>query len=122
MHRRLNKALSENDNRYREFLDNLSDIAYKTDVFGNVTYANKIAEIIIGVPLRDIIGKPFLPYLAEESRPAKPGEHYLQRLHPQRRPAPLPGRRRYPPDALRQHDCREQWRKLRRYLQPDEDV
>jgi PAS domain-containing protein len=30
--------------RYKDFLANLSDIAYETDASGNVTYANKAAR------------------------------------------------------------------------------
>ena len=49
------------ENKFRNFLDNLGDIAYETDLSGNVTYANKISETMVGVPLKEIIGKPFLP-------------------------------------------------------------
>jgi len=62
------KSQQETDEKFRNFLDNLGDIAYETDASGNVTYANKIAEKVTGVPLRDIIGKPFLPLFTKESR------------------------------------------------------
>ena len=64
--RRAEEALLESEERFRNFLDNLGDIAYETDSSGNVTYVNKIGEIITGVPLKDMIGKPFLPLIAEE--------------------------------------------------------
>jgi PAS domain S-box-containing protein len=66
--RRAEEALRESEERFRNFLDNLGDIAYETDSSGNVTYANKMSETITGVPLRDIIGKPFLPLFTKESQ------------------------------------------------------
>jgi len=62
------QELKESEGRFKNFLDNLCDIAYETDSYGNVTYANKTGEIITGTPLKDIIGKPFLPLYAEESQ------------------------------------------------------
>jgi len=60
-------ALRRSEEKFRNFLDNLGDVAYETDPKGNVTYASKMGENITGVPLKDIIGKPFLPLLAKES-------------------------------------------------------
>ena len=62
------EALRESEKRFRNFLDNLGDAAYETDSSGNVTYANKKVEIIASVPLKDIIGKPFLPLFTAESQ------------------------------------------------------
>ena len=62
------EALRNREKRFRNFLDNLGDAAYETDSSGNVTYGNKTAEIITGVPLKDIIGKPFLPLFTAESQ------------------------------------------------------
>ena len=62
------KELRESEKRFKNFLGNLGDIAYEIDSSGNTTYANKMAEIITGVPLKDIIGKPFFPLFTEESQ------------------------------------------------------
>ena len=62
------EALQEGEERFRNFLENLGDIAYETDSSGNVTYGNKMSEIITGVPLKDIVGKPFLPHFEKESQ------------------------------------------------------
>ena len=56
------------DAKFRNFLDNLGDVAYEADTSGNVTYANKEAEKITGILLKDIIGKPFLPLFTKESQ------------------------------------------------------
>lgn len=65
---RAEEVLRESEEKFRNFLDNLGDAAYETDSSGNVTYANKMSEIITGVPLKDIIGKPFLPLFTKESQ------------------------------------------------------
>jgi PAS domain S-box-containing protein len=62
------EALRESEEKFRNFLVNLGDAAYETDSSGNVTYANKAAEIITGMPLNAIIGKPFLPLFTKESQ------------------------------------------------------
>jgi len=62
------EALRESEEKFRNFLENLGDAAYQTDSSGKVTYANKASEIITGMPLKDIIGKPFLPLFTKESQ------------------------------------------------------
>ena len=66
--RRAEDALRKSEARFRNFLDNLGDIAYQTDADGNVTYANKMGEKLSGVSLENALGKPFLPYVSKESR------------------------------------------------------
>jgi PAS domain S-box-containing protein len=60
--------LQESEKRFRGFLDNLCDVAYEADSSGNVTYANKMAETITSVPLKEIIGKPFLLLFTKKSQ------------------------------------------------------
>ena len=60
------KYSRESEKRYRDFLENLNDIAYETDKLGNVTYCNKIAEEFVGVTKEKIIGHNFLPFFSEE--------------------------------------------------------
>jgi PAS domain S-box-containing protein len=62
------EALRKSEQKFRNFLGNLGDIAYETDSSGNVTYANKASEIITGMPLKDIIGRPFLPLFTRKSQ------------------------------------------------------
>ncbi|MBW1692926.1 MAG: PAS domain S-box protein [Deltaproteobacteria bacterium] len=66
--KRVEALLLQSEKRYRSFLENLGDAAYETDPSGNITYANKVAEIITSLPLKDIIGKPFLPLFTAESQ------------------------------------------------------
>jgi PAS domain S-box-containing protein len=60
--------LKESEERFREFLDNLGDIAYEADRKGNITYANKMAEQVTGLSVDEIVGKPFLSLFTEESQ------------------------------------------------------
>lgn len=64
----MEKALRESEKRFKNFLDNLGDAAYETDANGNVTYTNKAAETLTGLPLKKIIGKPFLPLFTKKSQ------------------------------------------------------
>ena len=62
------KALRESDKRFKEFLENLGDVAYEIDIYGNITYTNKAAEKLTGLPLKKIVGKSFLPLFTEKSQ------------------------------------------------------
>ena len=62
------KALIKSEEKYRNFLEKLGDIAYETDLNGNITYCNRITEEATGKPLKDIINNPFLPLFAEKDQ------------------------------------------------------
>jgi PAS domain S-box-containing protein len=62
------RALRESEKRFKSFLDDLSDIVYETDDLGNLTYANRAAEITAGIPRQDAIGGPFFPLFTRESQ------------------------------------------------------
>ena len=65
---KMEKALRESDKKFKDFLNNLGDAAYEADAFGNITYTNKAAEALTGLPLNKIIGTPFLPLFTEKSK------------------------------------------------------
>jgi PAS domain S-box-containing protein len=62
--------LSESESRFRSFLENLGDVAYETDVHGRLTYVNRMAAEIIDIPVKELIGTPFLPLFSDESQEA----------------------------------------------------
>jgi len=66
--KRAEEALRASKNRFKHFLDNLGDLVYEVDCSGNITYTNKMGEKIAGVPLKNIIGKPFIPFVQKESQ------------------------------------------------------
>ena len=47
------------------FLENMSDVAYRTDLNGNLVWVNSAVERITGLPREDLTGKPFLPLFVE---------------------------------------------------------
>ena len=65
---RFNETLLEEDHRFRRFWDDLVDIAYEVDTHGNITYANRASEAVVGRPLDEILGNIFLSLFNEESK------------------------------------------------------
>jgi PAS domain S-box-containing protein len=66
--KRAEEALRESERRFRDFLDDLGDLAYEADFTGEITYVNKAAETVAGIPRKDIMGKPFFPFFTTESQ------------------------------------------------------
>jgi PAS domain S-box-containing protein len=66
--RQAEEALRKSEKRLRDFLENLGDVAYEADSSGNVIYANKLAEMITGMALKDILNKSFLPLFTKQSQ------------------------------------------------------
>lgn len=64
----MERALRSSEKRFRDFLDNLGDTAYELDAFGNITYVNRAAEALTGLPIKELIGKPFLPMFVGKSQ------------------------------------------------------
>jgi len=64
----MEEALRESEKQFKDFLENLGDTAYETDAFGNITYSNKAAETLTGLPFKKLIGKPFLPLFEEKAK------------------------------------------------------
>lgn len=62
------KKIEQEACRAKKFLENISDIAYETDLQGNVVYANPAAAEILRLPLEEIIGCPFEPLFVEKDR------------------------------------------------------
>ena len=62
------KALQDREEHFRNFLENLGDIAYAIDTRQIITYTNKMGEIVVGLPRSKIVGKSFLPLFTEESQ------------------------------------------------------
>ena len=54
--------------RYRDFLENLADAAYETDLEGTIIYVNQIGCELLETPLDQVLESNFLPYLTEESQ------------------------------------------------------
>ncbi len=58
--------LRQNEERYRNFMENVSDECYETDLRGNITYINEIAARRSGYRRDDLIGKNNRDYTSPE--------------------------------------------------------
>jgi PAS domain S-box-containing protein len=66
--KQLEDVLRASERRFRRFLENLADAAYEADAHGNITYTNRMGEVLSGVPLKDLLGNPFLPLFTKQSQ------------------------------------------------------
>ncbi|MCF8067432.1 MAG: PAS domain S-box protein [Desulfobacterales bacterium] len=61
-------ALEQSEQRFRNFLNNMADVAYEIDSSGKITYINKAAENLFNLPIEQIRGMSFFPLVASECR------------------------------------------------------
>ncbi len=61
---RMEKALLESENRYRQLVENINEGIVTQDRRGNITYANRRFLDMIGYPEEEVIGKPITKFLA----------------------------------------------------------
>ncbi|KAB2941612.1 MAG: response regulator [Hyphomicrobium sp.] len=59
--------LSENESRYRALLDTQEDAIVRRDELGNLTFANKAFLDMFAVSADEVLGKPFVVEVCEES-------------------------------------------------------
>ena len=54
----------------KAFLENMSDVAYMADDQGNLLWINPAAELVTGLSLDEMIGKPFVPLFIQTDQPS----------------------------------------------------
>jgi len=62
------ETLREENNRYRNLLDNIRDVVYTTDTRGIITYVNAAVERIAGYKTTEVIGRSFTDFVYEKDR------------------------------------------------------
>jgi len=73
------ETLREENNRYRNLLDNIRDVVYTTDSRGVVTYVNAAVERIAGYKSTEVIGRSFTDFVYEKDRDDRL-QHFLRAL------------------------------------------
>ncbi len=62
------KAIKESETRYKDILDSISEIIYKTDAEGIFTFINKAWTNVTGYDIEETIGRNYLDFMTEGER------------------------------------------------------
>ena len=66
--KRTQEELRENRERYRQLVENATDIMYRCDAYGRFTYVNPTVRKVLGYAEEELIGKEFTELIAPEFR------------------------------------------------------
>lgn len=73
-------AAMESDDFFRQLVETVSDVIYCCDADGRFTYVNAAAARLLGLPIKDIIGRIYLEFVREDYR-EEVLHFYLRQLH-----------------------------------------
>jgi PAS domain S-box-containing protein len=60
------EALRKSEEKYRELVENISDVLYAIDRDGTITYISPVIESVLGYGADELIGKCFLDYVCRQ--------------------------------------------------------
>ena len=67
--KQVEEALRKSEKKYRDLVENISDVIYFTNKNGVMTYISPAIESVLGYSPSEIIGKPFTEFIYEEDLP-----------------------------------------------------
>jgi PAS domain S-box-containing protein len=67
--KRSEEALKESEKKYRDLVENISDVIYSIDADGVVTYISPAIESFLGYSPSEIIGTPFIEFVYKKDWP-----------------------------------------------------
>ncbi|MFA5835023.1 MAG: PAS domain S-box protein [Bacteroidota bacterium] len=77
--KRVQQQLAESETRFRQIIENASDIIYRTDELGQFTYVNPTGLTMMGYNTSEVIGKHFSLFVKEEEKQKVFRYYYKQR-------------------------------------------
>jgi len=74
------QQLADSEERFRQIIENASDIIYRTDEQGRFTYINPTGLTMLGYTISDVIGMHFTMFVKETERQKVARNYYRQML------------------------------------------
>ena len=69
LRKRTEQALLESESKYRDLVEEMTDVIYTLDTTGNVTSVNRAAKAMFGRDPQEVLGKSFTEWIPEDERP-----------------------------------------------------
>ncbi len=65
----IQSALEQSEKKYRQIVENLSEIVYSLDKDGKIIFITPAVEVVTGLKASEIVGKNFIDFIYEEDSP-----------------------------------------------------
>jgi PAS domain S-box-containing protein len=78
--KRAQQQLAESEERFRQIIENASDVIYRTDEHGKFTYVNPVGLSMFGYTVKDVIGMHFTMFVKSDAQHRVARLYYRQML------------------------------------------